>query len=166
MHLIISLYECMFLFIRGTFPIGYTCVSTRTLSPNARIVHFLTSGVSPVDIFNCSRAVSIPTGFTAPSRATGNGLPGKRPHGNRIRAWGLSASRSAPILHRISSLDGVRATGEHTSPHRGLRVQQNKPGKLSGGPFLHGAPKEEKCGNKASFALGFFFFKANSFVFF
>ena len=50
---------------------------------------------------------------TAPSEATGNGLPGKRPHGNRISAWGLSASRSAPILHSVSSsLDGVRATGE------------------------------------------------------
>lgn len=43
-------------------------------------------------------------------------MPGKRPHGNRIRAWGLSASRSAPILRRVSSLDGVRATGECTSP--------------------------------------------------
>lgn len=90
--------------------------------------------------------MSIHTGFTAPSRATGNGLPGKRPHGNRIRAWGLSASRSAPILHRISSLDGVRATGEYTSPCTvvGSASSKNKPGKLyGGGTFLYGAPRRK-----------------------
>lgn len=116
-------------------------------------VHFLIGGPSPVYIFNCSWVVSIPSGFAAPSRATGNGLPGKRPHGNRIRAWGLSASRSAPILHRISSLDGVQATGEYTSPHSELYIHPNKPGKLYSGSFIRGAP--QKCGNKTSFALRF-----------
>lgn len=83
-------------------------------------------------------------------------MPRKRPHGNRIRAWGLSASRSAPILHRISSLDGVQATGEYTSAHSGLYIQHNKPGKLYGGPFLCGAPRRT-CGNKESFTLRFYF---------
>lgn len=77
-------------------------------------------------------------------------LPGKRPHGNRIRAWGLSASRSAPILHRISSLDGVQATGEYSSPRSGLHIQHNKSGKLHG-ISLWGS-EEETCGPKASLA--------------
>lgn len=68
-------------------------------------------------------------------------MPGKRPHGNRIRAWGLSASRSAPILHRISSLDGVRATGERSSLHTGLHIQPGEPGTLYSGAFLRGAPR-------------------------
>lgn len=88
-------------------------------------------------------------------------MPGKRPHGNRIRAWGLSASRSAPILHRISSLDGVQATGEYTSPHSGLYIQQKQTWEtIYGGPFLYGGCEEEKCGNKASFASSFFYFES------
>lgn len=133
---------------------GSTCVTVSKLHFHQMLtVHFLKGGASPVDIFNCSWVVSIPSGFAAPSRATGNGLPGKRPHGNRIRAWGLSASRSAPILHRISSLDGVQATGEYTSPHSELYIHPNKPGKLYSGSFIRGAP--QKCGNKTSFALRF-----------
>lgn len=137
-----------------SFPVGSTCVTVSKLHFHQMLtVHFLIGGPSPVDIFNCSWVVSIPSGFAAPSRATGNGLPGKRPHGNRIRAWGLSASRSAPILHRISSLDGVQATGEYTSPHSELYIHPNKPGKLYSGSFIRGAP--QKCGNKTSFALRF-----------
>lgn len=92
-------------------------------------------------------------------------MPGKRPHGNRIRAWGLSASRSAPILHRISSLDGVQATGEYTSAHSGLYIQQKQTGETIRRTISLRGSEEGKCGNKASFAtrfslsLSFFFLK-------
>lgn len=48
--------------------------------------------------FDCLAVVTSDNPLTALSRTTGNRLPGKRPHGNRIRAWELSAARSAPIL--------------------------------------------------------------------
>ncbi|CAB1453145.1 unnamed protein product [Pleuronectes platessa] len=82
------------------------------------------------------------------------GLPGKRPHGNRIRAWGLSASRSAPISQRVSSsLDGVRATGELTSAEwwcglRSIRTELNRRESARRSVFLPpGLQRREKCGN-------------------
>jgi len=115
--------------------------------PNADIVHFLVGNKSGLALQSISLIVlvSIPSGFTAPSPATGNGLPGKRPHGNRIRAWGLSASRSAPILHRISSLDGVRATGEYTSPLSGLYIQQKHNWETTRRTVSLQGSEEEKC---------------------
>lgn len=90
-----------------------------------------------------SVAVSrIPTRLTAPSRTTGNGLPGKRPHGNRIRAGGLSAASSAPVSHFLT-----RWCASHWRvdflPRSG--TDQNKSGKLHATPFL-GLFAEEEWG--------------------
>uniref|UniRef100_A0A3P8VGD5 Neuronal growth regulator 1 n=1 Tax=Cynoglossus semilaevis TaxID=244447 RepID=A0A3P8VGD5_CYNSE len=92
---------------------------------------------------------------------SGTGLPGKRPHGNRIRAWGLCASSSAPILHHISSLDGVRAAAESTLPCTlvGSPSSTTNRGKLHGGPFLSGSSEEEaKCGNTSVVLLHIYTF--------
>lgn len=88
-------------------------------------------------------------------------MPGKRPHGNRIRAWGLCASSSAPILHHISSLDGVRAAAESTLPCTlvGSPSSTTNRGKLHGGPFLSGSSEEEaKCGNTSVVLLHIYTF--------
>lgn len=71
----------------------------------------------------------------------GNRLPGKRPHGNRIRAWGLSAARSAPILHHSFT----RWCARHWRVQfleQWATSQQNKPGKLYGCHFLMGCKKD------------------------
>ncbi len=94
----------------------------------------LNPGWSKLPHLNSIAVSSITTRLTAPSRATGNRLPGKRPHGNRIRAGGLSAAASsAPVSHFLTRwcashwrVDFLSRSGS----------DQNKSGKLHGTPFL------------------------------
>lgn len=80
----------------------------------------------------------------------------------------MSASRSAPILHRISSLDGVQATGEYTlfpctvrtplHPAQKKHNLGNYTTRRTVSVSLRGLRgRTKKCGNKSVF-----FFKANS----
>lgn len=105
----------------------------RVCRRTSRACRALKPGWSKLTHLNSIAVSRITTRLTAPSRATGNRLPGKRPHGNRIRAGGLSAASSAPVSHFLT-----RWCASHWRvdflPRSGS--DQNKSGKLHGTPFL------------------------------